>query len=239
MTSSMKSIPMTKNLMTTTKRSRATSRTWRNGSTHRRSNTLDPGMDDDEENIDEDLDVETYVAEDVAFLVGALATIADPVARSTIKAAFREGLVDESMTSKEQVAERYAEAKEWVADEEGDWNWLDNYRMDYEEHLEEIGHLPRPAEVPRPKYRYQDRYDEGEPPSDIPATAPIRNAHSKLGRNDPCWCGSGKKFKKCHLGKDGENVQQNDRHIRQQMIDGSGSYRSPMNHQRVESRYVA
>ena len=22
--------------------------------------------------------------------------------------------------------------------------------------------------------------------------------HSKLGRNDPCWCGSGKKFKKCH-----------------------------------------
>lgn len=24
----------------------------------------------------------------------------------------------------------------------------------------------------------------------------------KLGRNDPCWCGSGKKFKKCHLNKD-------------------------------------
>ena len=21
---------------------------------------------------------------------------------------------------------------------------------------------------------------------------------SKLGRNDPCWCGSGKKYKKCH-----------------------------------------
>jgi hypothetical protein len=25
---------------------------------------------------------------------------------------------------------------------------------------------------------------------------------TKLGRNDPCWCGSGKKYKKCHLGKD-------------------------------------
>jgi preprotein translocase subunit SecA len=24
------------------------------------------------------------------------------------------------------------------------------------------------------------------------------SAHEKLGRNDPCWCGSGKKFKKCH-----------------------------------------
>lgn len=24
----------------------------------------------------------------------------------------------------------------------------------------------------------------------------------KLGRNDPCWCGSGKKYKKCHLNRD-------------------------------------
>jgi len=24
----------------------------------------------------------------------------------------------------------------------------------------------------------------------------------KLGRNDPCWCGSGKKYKDCHLQAD-------------------------------------
>jgi len=24
----------------------------------------------------------------------------------------------------------------------------------------------------------------------------------KIGRNDPCPCGSGKKYKQCHLGKD-------------------------------------
>jgi SEC-C motif len=24
----------------------------------------------------------------------------------------------------------------------------------------------------------------------------------KLGRNDPCWCGSGKKYKNCHLRED-------------------------------------
>jgi uncharacterized protein YecA (UPF0149 family) len=23
-----------------------------------------------------------------------------------------------------------------------------------------------------------------------------------LGRNEPCWCGSGKKYKKCHLEED-------------------------------------
>ena len=27
---------------------------------------------------------------------------------------------------------------------------------------------------------------------------PTTNTGKKLGRNDPCWCGSGKKFKKCH-----------------------------------------
>ena len=28
---------------------------------------------------------------------------------------------------------------------------------------------------------------------------PIRNATPKIGRNDPCPCGSGKKYKKCHI----------------------------------------
>ena len=23
-------------------------------------------------------------------------------------------------------------------------------------------------------------------------------AKKKIGRNDPCWCGSGKKYKQCH-----------------------------------------
>ncbi len=32
---------------------------------------------------------------------------------------------------------------------------------------------------------------------------PTVNASKKLGRNDPCWCGSGKKFKKCHYPQTG------------------------------------
>jgi preprotein translocase subunit SecA len=31
-----------------------------------------------------------------------------------------------------------------------------------------------------------------------PAVEPIRNFGSRVGRNDPCPCGSGKKYKKCH-----------------------------------------
>ncbi len=32
---------------------------------------------------------------------------------------------------------------------------------------------------------------------------PFRHAEPKLGRNDPCFCGSGKKYKKCHDGPGG------------------------------------
>jgi preprotein translocase subunit SecA len=28
--------------------------------------------------------------------------------------------------------------------------------------------------------------------------SPSTRTGPKIGRNDPCWCGSGKKFKKCH-----------------------------------------
>jgi len=30
------------------------------------------------------------------------------------------------------------------------------------------------------------------------AAAPYRRETPKLGRNDPCFCGSGRKYKKCH-----------------------------------------
>jgi len=30
------------------------------------------------------------------------------------------------------------------------------------------------------------------------APRPVVNEHRDIGRNDPCWCGSGKKFKRCH-----------------------------------------
>jgi preprotein translocase subunit SecA len=36
------------------------------------------------------------------------------------------------------------------------------------------------------------------PNSDGPAIEPIRNFGNRVGRNDPCPCGSGKKYKKCH-----------------------------------------
>ena len=53
----------------------------------------------------------------------------------------------------------------------------------------------------------------------MPLTSLIRNLFSRteppkpskelaLGRNDLCWCGSGKKYKKCHLPKDEANQRE-------------------------------
>ncbi|MCB9528595.1 MAG: preprotein translocase subunit SecA [Myxococcales bacterium] len=61
-----------------------------------------------------------------------------------------------------------------------------------------------------------DKTEDGAPaatppspaPDDVLARAPrraptVRRERPKIGRNDPCWCGSGKKYKKCHMAADG------------------------------------
>ncbi|MFZ1153827.1 MAG: preprotein translocase subunit SecA [Solirubrobacteraceae bacterium] len=41
--------------------------------------------------------------------------------------------------------------------------------------------------------------DEGEPAEALPVVEQrVTDSEHEVGRNDPCWCGSGKKFKKCH-----------------------------------------
>jgi preprotein translocase subunit SecA len=38
-------------------------------------------------------------------------------------------------------------------------------------------------------------------PAAVPMVQPVRRKFPKVGRNEPCPCGSGKKYKQCH-GKD-------------------------------------
>jgi preprotein translocase subunit SecA len=44
--------------------------------------------------------------------------------------------------------------------------------------------------------------EESGPPAQAAAFEPVEQRRvdeaEQIGRNDPCWCGSGKKFKKCH-----------------------------------------
>jgi len=55
------------------------------------------------------------------------------------------------------------------------------------------------------KKEAKERYQKGLPGEDEaplpPPVEPIKNAKSEPGRNDPCPCGSGKKFKQCCMKK--------------------------------------
>ncbi|MFZ1505517.1 MAG: preprotein translocase subunit SecA [Anaerolineae bacterium] len=55
----------------------------------------------------------------------------------------------------------------------------------------------RPEPVRRVQ-QLQTNRQEGE-------ARPVRRSGSTIGRNDPCWCGSGKKYKQCHMASDHES----------------------------------
>jgi preprotein translocase subunit SecA len=42
-----------------------------------------------------------------------------------------------------------------------------------------------------------DTAEAGAQPSPVVEQRRV-DEHDQIGRNDPCWCGSGKKYKKCH-----------------------------------------
>ncbi|MGE5264352.1 MAG: SEC-C metal-binding domain-containing protein, partial [Acidobacteriota bacterium] len=54
--------------------------------------------------------------------------------------------------------------------------------------------------APQPKSGGAERQKEAAPSA--PPRASAGAASGKLGRNDPCWCGSGKKYKNCHMQSD-------------------------------------
>ncbi|MBI5031169.1 MAG: SEC-C domain-containing protein [Chloroflexi bacterium] len=44
---------------------------------------------------------------------------------------------------------------------------------------------------------------ETKAPKQEPVRKPVNaTVGTKIGRNDPCWCGSGKKYKNCHMASD-------------------------------------
>jgi preprotein translocase subunit SecA len=59
-------------------------------------------------------------------------------------------------------------------------------------------HLPEVArQLERKQQRQQRELQYQTGPAQAEAPKPVR-AGAKVGRNDPCPCGSGKKYKKCH-----------------------------------------
>ncbi|WP_462401320.1 preprotein translocase subunit SecA [Pseudomonas sp. Marseille-QA0332] len=83
---------------------------------------------------------------------------------------------------------------------------LSHVQVRREDPAEEEARLRREAEelASRMQFQHADapgleaEQEAAEPAAQVAgAAAPARN-EQKLGRNEPCWCGSGKKFKHCH-----------------------------------------
>jgi SEC-C motif len=143
----------------------------------------------------DDFDMDIY--DEISFLVNELASIADPLARDLIQTVLDKDLFDPYTVDAKSIEKVYESGgdPEWTPPD-----WLADYRESYRqcaairttinELAAELRPSPGQIELPPPA-----------PPRPVmPVT--IRNKEQPVGRNDPCWCGSGKKYKKCHLGKD-------------------------------------
>ena len=112
-----------------------------------------------------------------------LAQLADPKARGLIDAAFETDIVDRMMIKPQDAERIYRQGgATFVPNPHA---WLERYRRHYRERL--AWERQRRREAQRPQSR------------------PVRAAQEqrpKLGRNDPCWCGSGKKYKPYHMRQD-------------------------------------
>ena len=71
-------------------------------------------------------------------------------------------------------------------------------RVQSSEQVEQAEAEAAQPHVQNVQYHHSD-YDEALAQSESDDGAqPVRNALPKVGRNDPCPCGSGKKYKQCH-----------------------------------------
>jgi preprotein translocase subunit SecA len=64
--------------------------------------------------------------------------------------------------------------------------------------------VPR-ALITQPRQRHLQATRPGAPGAGRGTTSVQGSPQQSLGRNDPCWCGSGKKYKNCHMRQDIES----------------------------------
>jgi hypothetical protein len=134
--------------------------------------------------LDEYLDMTTALVED-------LAELGDTQGRDLIDDAFDAKIVDEDTIDKEGVEAAYEEAAR-PPEKSGPRAPLEEYRKLYRENEQWEG----------PQYARGQPFDAPPPFFRDEVMEPFRREGRQIGRNDPCWCGSGKKYKKCHMRED-------------------------------------
>lgn len=62
-----------------------------------------------------------------------------------------------------------------------------------------VANVKPPGQRAAGDHPWDNRCPSCEIPPETDEEYEIRQQERKVGRNDPCWCGSGVKAKKCHL----------------------------------------
>lgn len=140
-------------------------------------------------------------------LAGAPAATPEALMRSRYTAYVKRNYkhLEESLSAEQRAdfslkdARSWAESAEWLGldilatsggsadDSEGTVRFRARFRTDGQdrEHLENARFIREEG-----RWVYAGQVEE--------KAEPVRRAEPKVGRNDPCPCGSGKKYKKCH-----------------------------------------
>ena len=69
--------------------------------------------------------------------------------------------------------------------------------QEVEQAAEQVEHIPEPKNVQYHHADYEEALETAQAGDDT-AVQPFVRQGQKIGRNDPCPCGSGKKYKQCH-----------------------------------------
>jgi hypothetical protein len=137
--------------------------------------------------LDEDSPERANIQEIVGTLIVDLAAAGAEDSRPLMRAAFDAHMVDESMTDDEILNEPFSTDRvPFVRND-----WLAWYEKEYEHRNDPPPVFPKFAPEVSAKSEVVNAALSRQP-----YIAPL-----KPGRNEPCWCGSGKKYKKCHLGR--------------------------------------
>lgn len=125
-----------------------------------------------------------------SFIVDDLASFHDPSVMPEIRRAFEESRIEEVIISEEDV-ESIIKGEYDDGFKRHTEDPLNHFSRKSIEHLHSL-HYPEPEE----DYTEPEE-DYFEPEMDVAKPKKV-----KIGRNEPCPCGSGKKYKKCCMGKE-------------------------------------
>jgi len=139
-----------------------------------------------------------------------LASFHDPSVMPDIHRAFEDGIIDDPYVQEDELEEVINGVFSDMDAEDFKRNTADplnHFSRENIEYLHKINYEEDDEDDDEEYDEYDDEFEDEidsvlKHDSSKPAIENIKPKEKKVGRNDPCTCGSGKKYKKCCMGKE-------------------------------------